>query len=116
MLGTAPAGTVELYQAFLHAESNHCKTAPKLDLAQWHHTRQKAPSGIHCCKDLIMIRNIGTVDRVIRVAAGAALVVLALASVIGAWGYLGVIPLLTGALGNCPAYKLFGVSTCPSNT
>jgi hypothetical protein len=63
-----------------------------------------------------MIRNVGTVDRVVRVAAGAALVALALASVIGAWGYLGVIPLLTGALGNCPAYKLFGVSTCPSSS
>lgn len=63
-----------------------------------------------------MIRNVGTIDRVIRVAAGAALVLLALASVIGAWGYLGVIPLLTGALDNCPAYKLFGVSTCASSS
>ncbi len=63
-----------------------------------------------------MIPNVGTIDRVIRVAAGTALVLLAFASVIGAWGYLGVIPLLTGALGNCPAYKLFGVSTCPSGS
>jgi hypothetical protein len=63
-----------------------------------------------------MIRNVGTIDRAIRVTAGAALVVLALTSVIGAWGYLGVLPLLTGALGNCPAYKLFGVSTCPSSS
>lgn len=59
-----------------------------------------------------MIRNVGTIDRVIRVALGAALVALALASVIGIWGYLGFIPLLTGVAGTCPAYQLFGISSC----
>jgi hypothetical protein len=63
-----------------------------------------------------MIRNLGIIDRVIRVTAGAALFALALTSVIGAWGYLGVIPLLTGALGNCPAYSLLGISTCSSSS
>ena len=59
-----------------------------------------------------MSRNVGTIDRWVRVASGAALVILALAGVIGAWGYIGIIPLLTGAVGACPAYTLFGISTC----
>lgn len=61
-----------------------------------------------------MNRNVGTIDRVIRVAAGAALVALALADVVGPWGYLGIIPVLTGVVGACPAYTLFGISTCPN--
>jgi len=28
------------------------------------------------------------------------------------WGYIGVIPLLTGAIGNCPIYSIFGIDTC----
>ncbi|VTU21792.1 YgaP family membrane protein [Variovorax sp. RA8] len=62
-----------------------------------------------------MMRNVGTIDRVIRVTMGAVLCALALASVIGPWGYLGLILLLTGVFGKCPAYTLFGVSTCPSH-
>jgi hypothetical protein len=116
MLGTVPAGLVELYQAFLHAASDHCRWHQSLIWGNSTTPARKHHRSIHSCKDLIMIRNVGTVDRVIRVAAGATLVVLALASVIGAWGNLGVIPLLTGALGNCPAYKLFGLSTCRSNS
>jgi hypothetical protein len=48
----------------------------------------------------------------LRVAAGVALIGLALTGTIGAWGWLGVVPLVTGALGSCPLYSLFGVSTC----
>lgn len=59
-----------------------------------------------------MSRNMGTVDRAIRIVAGLMLVALAIAGVVGAWGYIGIIPLLTGAVGACPAYSLFGVSTC----
>lgn len=48
-----------------------------------------------------MMRNVGTIDRVIRVTMGAVLCALALASVIGPWGYLGLILLLTGVFGKC---------------
>ena len=32
---------------------------------------------------------------------------------ISSWGYLGIVPLLTGLIGSCPLYTLFGFSTCP---
>jgi hypothetical protein len=57
--------------------------------------------------------NVGTVDRAIRVVAGLALIGLTLAGMIGAWGWIGVVPLLTGSIGFCPAYKLIGLNTCP---
>lgn len=57
--------------------------------------------------------NVGVLDRALRVGAGLLLVALAAAGTIGYWGYLGVVPLLTGVVGSCPAYSLFGVSTCP---
>lgn len=57
-------------------------------------------------------KNMGSADRLLRIILGLVLLVLMVLSVIGAWGWLGVIPLATGALGFCPAYKPFGISTC----
>ncbi len=57
--------------------------------------------------------NVGTVDRVIRIGAGVVLIGLAYVGTIGAWGYIGVLPLLTGLVRVCPAYWLIGVDTCP---
>ena len=57
--------------------------------------------------------NEGGIDRVIRVVAGLGLIALAATHVVGAWGYIGVVPLITGALGVCPAYSLLGMNTCP---
>ena len=59
-----------------------------------------------------MKTNEGTVDRALRVTAGVVLIGLAYAGTIGPWGYIGVVPLLTGAIGNCPLYGLLGVNTC----
>jgi hypothetical protein len=59
-----------------------------------------------------MHRNAGTFDRTARIVAGVALIGLAITNVIGMWGYIGVIPLLTGAIGNCPIYSIFGIDTC----
>jgi Protein of unknown function (DUF2892) len=56
------------------------------------------------------------VERVARVGLGVALIVMAVMGTIGVWGYIGVVPLLTGALGSCPLYTLFGLSTCPVKT
>lgn len=57
-------------------------------------------------------RNVGTLDRAVRISAGVLLIALAAMGSIGAWGYLGVVPLLTGVFGNCPAYSLLGWHTC----
>ena len=56
--------------------------------------------------------NVGSVDRVVRIVAGVVLIGLAVAGTIGAWGYIGVLPLLTGFMRVCPAYSLLGVNTC----
>ena len=51
-------------------------------------------------------------ERGLRVVVGLALIGLAVAGRVGAWGYLGVIPVMTGLLGSCPLYTLFGIGTC----
>lgn len=60
-----------------------------------------------------MQKNEGTLDRVIRVGVGLALIGLAFAHVIGPWGYIGIVPLLTGGIGTCPLYSLLHIGTCP---
>jgi hypothetical protein len=57
--------------------------------------------------------NEGTIDRVLRVIAGLVLIGLAASGTVGVWGWIGVVPLLTGLVGICPAYAIFGISTCP---
>ena len=52
------------------------------------------------------------VERAIRILLGLFVLSLAFVGPQTAWGYLGVVPLLTGLLGSCPLYTLFGVSTC----
>jgi hypothetical protein len=59
-----------------------------------------------------MIQNVGTVDRVIRVAVGLALIAATISGYLGAWGWIGIVPLATGLLRVCPAYLPFGLSTC----
>ena len=56
--------------------------------------------------------NEGTADRAIRVIVGVALVGATLAGAIGTWGWIGIVPILTGAVGSCPAYSLLGINTC----
>ena len=56
--------------------------------------------------------NEGKLDRGIRIAAGLTLIGLSVAGVLGPWGYLGVIPVITGSIGMCPLYSVFGFSTC----
>lgn len=55
--------------------------------------------------------NVGGIDRILRIAVGALLVVLAITGTVGAWGYLGLIPLATGIFRFCPAYPLLGINT-----
>lgn len=58
-----------------------------------------------------MNRNEGMMDRSIRIFLGVFLVCLALTGASG-WGWIGVIPLVTGLFGTCPVYSLFGINTC----
>lgn len=60
-----------------------------------------------------MKMNEGTIDRALRVIAGLVLITLAATGTVGMWGWIGVMPLLTGAIGFCPAYTIFGLNTCP---
>ena len=62
-----------------------------------------------------MNKNEGSLDRAVRVVAGLALIGLAATNTVGAWGYVGVVPLLTGAIGMCPLYSILGFNTCPMN-
>ena len=63
-----------------------------------------------------MTQNVGGIDRMLRIVAGLALIVLAATGTIGPWGWLGVIVLATGLVGICMPYKLFGFSTCAIKT
>ncbi len=56
-------------------------------------------------------KNVGTIDRVLRVLIGVALIALAYLGKIGVWGYIGVIPLATGLMSNCMLYSLLGINT-----
>jgi len=56
--------------------------------------------------------NSGGLDRILRIVVGLVLVALAATDMVGAWGWIGVVPLLTGAIGFCPAYTLLGMNTC----
>jgi hypothetical protein len=60
-----------------------------------------------------MKANVGTIDRVLRILVGLALIALAATHTIGAWGYVGLIPLATGLFRFCPLYSLLGIRTCP---
>ncbi|WP_332826186.1 YgaP family membrane protein [Ramlibacter sp.] len=59
--------------------------------------------------------NEGAIDRGLRIVAGLVLIGLAATGTVGAWGYIGIIPLLTGAIGMCPIYSLLGINTCPTS-
>jgi hypothetical protein len=76
----------------------------------WHrHAHRTPPDKENCMKT-----NEGGLDRAMHVAAGLALIGLAATGTVGLWGYIGVVPLLTGAVGWCPVYTLLGISTCPA--
>jgi Protein of unknown function (DUF2892) len=63
-----------------------------------------------------MTTNIGSIDRILRIVGGLALLAWAIMGT-GQWhmlGWIGIVPLATAAIGWCPAYSLIGVSTCPT--
>ena len=60
-----------------------------------------------------MRHNVGTIDRILRIVLGLALIGASAFGYIGAWGWIGLVPLATGVFRFCPAYWSFGLSTCP---
>lgn len=57
--------------------------------------------------------NVGQLDRILRVIAGIALIALVFVGPQTPWGWVGVVPLVTGLFGTCPLYTLLGIRTCP---
>ncbi|MBZ4209692.1 MAG: DUF2892 domain-containing protein [Comamonadaceae bacterium] len=63
-----------------------------------------------------MKSNVGGMDRILRIVVGLVLIGLTVTGTIGVWGWLGVVPLATGAIGWCPPYAIFGWNTCATKT
>ncbi len=59
-----------------------------------------------------MEKNVGTIDKSLRIIAGIVMLSLVFVGPQSPWGWIGVVPLLTALIGWCPAYKLVGLSTC----
>ena len=59
-----------------------------------------------------MKANVGSADRIVRALIGLGLIGATLAGAIGAWGWIGLVPLATAVFRFCPAYLPFGLSTC----
>ena len=59
-----------------------------------------------------MKKNVGGIDRTLRIVIGLVLIGLAATGTVGLWGYIGNAPLLTGLVGWCPPYALLGWKTC----
>lgn len=59
-----------------------------------------------------MLTNESSTDRMLRVLLGVVVLSLVFIGPKTPWGWLGIVPLATGALGFCPLYRLVGISTC----
>jgi hypothetical protein len=59
-----------------------------------------------------MQKNVGSIDKIVRIVVGIALIVWAIAGG-PLWAWIGILPLATGLLNWCPAYTLLGISSCP---
>jgi len=59
------------------------------------------------------MKNVGTIDRVLRIVVGLALISIVFIGPQTPWGWIGVVPLATALMGYCPLYSLLGIKTCP---
>jgi hypothetical protein len=59
-----------------------------------------------------MTRNEGSLDRLLRVVLGVVLIALVFVGPQTPWGWIGVVPLVTGLIGLCPLYSILGIRTC----
>lgn len=60
-----------------------------------------------------MKKNIGSVDRILRVVVGVGLLSLTVVGPKTLWGLVGIIPLMTATFSFCPLYTIFKISSCP---
>jgi len=58
------------------------------------------------------MKNVGNLDRALRVILGLGLLSLVFVGPQTLWGLVGIVPLATAAIGFCPVYRLFGIRTC----
>jgi len=58
------------------------------------------------------MKNVGGIDKYLRIAVGIVLIALVFVGPQSPLGWIGVVPLVTGLLGFCPLYKLFGLNSC----
>jgi O-antigen ligase len=63
-------------------------------------------------REFHMTKNIGDIERIVRIVGGLVLIALAATGTVGVWGWLGLVPLATGLAGWCPPYSLLGINTC----
>lgn len=59
-----------------------------------------------------MKKNVGSIDKTLRIVLGLGLLSLTVIGPKTMWGLIGVVPLMTGAFSFCPFYPLLGISTC----
>ena len=59
-----------------------------------------------------MTKNEVTIDRALRVIVGLVLLSLVFIGPQTMWGLIGIVPLATGLIGNCPLYSILGINTC----
>ena len=60
------------------------------------------------------MKNVGGIDKILRIVAGLALISLVFIGPKTLWGLVGLVPLLTGVFGFCPFYPLLGLNSCPT--
>lgn len=63
-----------------------------------------------------MKANVGGIDRVLRIAAGLALIAWVLFANGPVWAWIGIMPLATGLINFCPAYGILGINTCKTKS
>ena len=59
-----------------------------------------------------MGKNVGSIDRILRIIVGVVLIALVFVGPQTPGGWIGIVPLFTGLIGWCPAYIPFGLNTC----
>jgi hypothetical protein len=91
---------------------------PRLDLAL-SPGRGSVPDSLVLLEETMFAKifphNEHVADRVVRVVLGLVLLSLVFFGPRTAWGWVGLLPLVTGLVGDCPLYTVLGLSTCPRN-
>ncbi|AHX15331.1 membrane protein [Dyella jiangningensis] len=60
-------------------------------------------------------KNVGVVDRIIRIIIGGVLIALVFVGPRTSWGWIGIVPLVTAIVSWCPLYRVFGLRTCEAS-